>query len=197
MLCEQSVTTNAGMPVRETSRPLKRHADGDAGENAEVDIRARVDDLRAQHAAHADNCAHGQVDAAEQDAVRHAEGDDGVDGDLTQNVQNVAQRQEFIADERHADDHNQQEHINAEIFRQIAAQAVGLLQRFCLFVHDFPPNAYSMMRFCVISAGSSMILTILPFAITQTRWQRLIISGSSEETQITLMPSAARSEMMR
>ena len=95
-----SVATKAGTPKRAISVPLMvvdGSADCDGGKDGDHGMRgiAARDEAPGDNAGNCEDRADGQLDAAGQDHEGHADGEDAVDRDLTQDIRQIARRQKI------------------------------------------------------------------------------------------------------
>ena len=114
---------------RDTSHPFtapSSHAGGERNRHHEPRVHedhaperwqdeASADQAAGNHAAEADDRAHGQVDAAAQDDKRHADREDRVDGHVLDQDRQVAGRQELRREHREGDRQHDERDEGAEL----------------------------------------------------------------------------------
>src|SRR5690606_26423959 len=137
----------------------------------------------AESAGQGQNGSDGQVDPAGQDDEGHSEGEQGVDGNLPQHVENVGDSQEIPADEGQSDHDDAETHQGTEFLKQ-AQPAV-----FPKSVHDAHPPEAAARIFSWVASSLLNSAAIRPWCMTSTRSLIPSTSGRSEEMSRMAMPS--------
>src|SRR5690606_21926876 len=171
-------------PVGNPHQGTGRHA----REKGQDRVRSPGDHSGAEGTGQGQNGADRQVDASGQDHEGHPEGQQGVNGNLPQNIENIGDGQKIFADDGQDDDDDTEAHEGTDFLEQPPPTS-GFFPK---VVHDaYPPDAAARI-FSWVASSLANSAVIRPWYITSTRSLIPSTSGRSEEMSRIAIPSRVR-----
>ena len=138
--------------------------------------------------------AHRQINAAGDDDIGHPRGQQAVDGDLDEDVEQIGLGEKVGHKNAGACDQNQQkEHKYIVLHKRYGMSG----QNAVLFFQEYPPYLILAKEMIFSSLASCLfsMATASPARITRMRSETPRISGSSEETMTMLPPFSTKSSI--